>query len=874
MNYSDNNSLSSFNPVDYIDLDAALAEEELASITHSSSRNADNYRFSLRSIEDKDLDSFRRSLITPMAINSNKAQSPLYSNMTNTRHSPPTGSTKNHILKRQNTISPTHSCGESVTESVALFNSILDDDGIDLVKSDLKDFMSPYDMDDLISRPGSRLPNTTPSPQNIGRFNRDALVSRRYNQSATLPEKEKASRHTNIERDYNLNDNLLTTTTNMDTKDKVTQLYISKPNSYNRRDRKSSVDASVQTQTRRMSTSAIQTDIGDSLRQIPQNTIQDERNKQKTPSLLKLSQDQQIHPSPRTASATTRTKKSDDKRRWSSYTSNYADEIGDSAEKPDTVKSHRLSAINPLSSRYGHKSINNSSHSTMTTTNTTSNLLPSSRYVKEKRSSIDLNASGNLYRQQASDQRYSSISRPAERRASERSSLISDQQQVSEAQQRSSQILERRASNRNSLVLNQSKYKQAEDLDRRVPTLRSRGLPPTNHQSESNEQQQRSKLAPTVSKRSSNLERRSSHGALSLVNKGLNESGNTKQSLNEPTRGSDITLSNRYVQRRSSHREISLTNLSSVGERRSSRDISDSFIPNRRVERRSSIQEPSTRIHQQVTTAAAKNTNRYSYHGGYGSLSKIDSKLTEDAAGLPTSAKTDQQQRRSRALSVPASTQSNNDQVLKPSLMPVPVSRFRKHSNNSLSRYETVPEDDVAPLAKEVRFSLSNREENTKTQQHHEEILPVSSRSTGGYSNSTASSSHSSGDIDYDPPTPPSSFNDRLDHITKRRSMPSFVGKEAPRLNRYGSYLARLKDTYETTPTDEDDDQNFIEPTIIRRQRVVSEDNESHKAQQRRQQQQQYQNQNAVTESARQLLAQVQERRAKTAAILNGIYGP
>lgn len=52
------------------------------------------------------------------------------------------------------------------------------DDGIDLVKSDLKDFMSPYDMDDLISRPGSRLPNTTPSPQNIGRFNRDALVSR------------------------------------------------------------------------------------------------------------------------------------------------------------------------------------------------------------------------------------------------------------------------------------------------------------------------------------------------------------------------------------------------------------------------------------------------------------------------------------------------------------------------------------------------------------------------------------------------------------------------------------------------------------------------------------------------------------------------
>lgn len=668
----------------------------------------------------------------------------------------------------------------------------------------------------------------------------------------------------------------------MDTKDKVTQLSISKPNSYNRRDRKSSVDASVQTQTRRLSTSAIQTDTGDSLRQIPQNMIQNERNKQKTPSLLKLSQDQQIHPSPRTASATTRTKKSDDKRRWSSYTSNYADNSDDILEKPDTIKSHRLSAINPLSSRYGHKSINNNSHS-ITTTNTTNNLLPSSRYMKEKRSSMDLNAGSNQHKQQSSDQRYSSISRPVERRPSQRSSLIIDQQQpASGTQQRSNQILERRASNRNSLVLNQSKYKLAEDLDQRVPTLRNRGLPPTNHQNESSEQQQqRSKLATTVSKRSSNLERRSSHGALSLVNKDSHESGNTKQSLNEPTRASDITLSNRYVQRRSSHRDISSTNLSSsVSERRTSRDISASSIPNRRLERRSSVQESSTRIHQQVTTTAAKSMNRYSYHGGYGSLSKLDSKLAEDAAELlPTTAKTEQQQRRARALSVPASTQSNNDQVLKPSLMPVPVSRFRKHSNNSLSRYETVPEDDVAPLAKEVRFSLTNREGNTKLQQQqHEEIFPVSSRSTGGYSNSTASSSHSSGDIDYDPPTPPSSFNDRLDHITKRRSMPSFVGKEAPRLNRYGSYLARLKDTYEPTPTEEDDDQHYREPTIIRRQRVVSEDNESHKAQLRRQQQlqqqQQHQTQNAVTESARQLLAQVQERRAKTAAILNGIYGP
>ncbi|CAO3610488.1 unnamed protein product [Mucor hiemalis] len=714
--------------------------------------------------------------------------------------------------------------------------------------------MSPYDMDDLISRPGSRLPNTTPSPQNIGRFNRDALVSRHYNQATTITQREKSPRYTNIERDSNLNDNLLTTT-NMDTKDKVTPSSISKPNSYNRRERKSSVDASVQTQARRLSTSAVQVDVSEEPRQIPQN----ERNKQKTPSLLKLSQDQQIHPSPRTTSVSTRNKRSDDKRRWSSYTSSYNDDTDDNVAKQDTVKINRLSAINPLSSRYSHKSINN----------TTNNLLPTSRYIKEKRSSIDLNAINSQYKQQPLEQRHSSISRPVERRTLQRSSVVIDQQPASETQQRSNQILERRASNRNSLVLNQSKYKQAEESDRRIPTRSSRGLPPTNHQSDSNEQQQRSKLAIPTANRTSNLGRRSSHGTLSLVNKDSIESGKNK---NEPTRASEITLSSRYVQRRSSHREISSTNQYTANERRSSRDISTSSIPNRRVERRSSIQEPPSRTHQQVATTA-KNINRYSYHEGFSSLSKNDSKLTEEAKEQPAIVKTNHQQRRARALSVPASVQSNNEQALKPSLMPVPVSRFRKHSNNSLSRYETVPEDEVAPLAKEVRFSFVGREENSKLQQQqHEEILPVSSRSTGGYSNSTASSSHSSGDIEYDPPTPPSSFNDRLDVISKRRSMPSFVAKEPPRLNRYGSYLARLKDTYDTNPTEEEADEHYIEPVVSRRQRVVSEDNESHKAQLQRRQQQQ--SQNAVTESARHLLAQVQERRAKTAAILNGIYGP
>lgn len=105
----------------------------------------------------------------------------------------------------------------------------------------------------------------------------------------------------------------------------------------------------------------------------------------------------------------------------------------------------------------------------------------------------------------------------------------------------------------------------------------------------------------------------------------------------------------------------------------------------------------------------------------------------------------------------------------KPSMMPVPVSRYRKHNSNYTthnSKYVSVPENsgissfNVAPT-KDVRFAPSV---------HNEEVQVVPSRSSGGLSNSTESTSQS-GDLYYDPPTPPST-NRGLSTVLKRRSMP------------------------------------------------------------------------------------------------------
>ncbi|CEP16832.1 hypothetical protein [Parasitella parasitica] len=233
-------------------------------------------------------------------------------------------------------------------------------------------------------------------------------------------------------------------------------------------------------------------------------------------------------------------------------------------------------------------------------------------------------------------------------------------------------------------------------------------------------------------------------------------------------------------------------------------------------------------------------------------------------APAPTSITTIAAQRRHRAASMPLHQQRTEEEYStpeKPSLMAV-SGRYRKHSNSSISKYASVPENaglnSFSP-PKDIRHGLSNSHT-------YPEIQVEASRSSGGLSNSTASSSRSS-DKYYDPPTPPA--NAVVTHqYNKRRSMPVFnasmIDEQVNRAeNRYSSYLARVQsvngsaDYQETTPS---------RRMFPRRQRVVSEDNEYYKHQfdqHRKTQQQIYRDEETedVISSAKHLLSLVKERR-------------
>jgi hypothetical protein len=128
----------------------------------------------------------------------------------------------------------------------------------------------------------------------------------------------------------------------------------------------------------------------------------------------------------------------------------------------------------------------------------------------------------------------------------------------------------------------------------------------------------------------------------------------------------------------------------------------------------------------------------------------------------------------------------------KPSMMPVPVTRYRKHSNSSMhSKYVSVPEDsDISFDTKDVRYD-------------HVQVVP--SHSSSGLSNSTESSSQS-GDSYYDPPTSPHANKSMAQ---KRRSMPvihaHFIADKSQKheRRRYSSYLEPT--TTITTDKEEDD---------------------------------------------------------------------
>ncbi|GAA5803031.1 hypothetical protein HPULCUR_008506 [Helicostylum pulchrum] len=157
MPYSETASHSSLGVIDYNDLDMTFTRDALP-----NKQTADSFKFSLKSIDEGELDIFRRSLVTPMSVNN--VQDPIYAEFEKSRNFHKQYMVYN-TLKRAAALSPTHSSVGSVADSLAVFNRFIDDHSSDdFVRGDLNDFMSPYNMDDLISLPQSRSP-TTPSPQ-------------------------------------------------------------------------------------------------------------------------------------------------------------------------------------------------------------------------------------------------------------------------------------------------------------------------------------------------------------------------------------------------------------------------------------------------------------------------------------------------------------------------------------------------------------------------------------------------------------------------------------------------------------------------------------------------------------------------------------
>ncbi|KAI8356093.1 hypothetical protein EDC96DRAFT_515746 [Choanephora cucurbitarum] len=175
MHSSTNKSIASMDPSEeYIDLDRVLVEDELRSLVSTPEhQHNQQFKISLKSIDECKTERFRRSLVTPLPKYNHSIIQPEWCGTTN------------------------KSSNDSCAESVALFKNLAsNEDHIDFVSSDLKEFMSPYDLDDIVSRPTSRVPM---SPYR----HRDMLTSsrlRNHNMQKTpepLVEQKPILRHTN-----------------------------------------------------------------------------------------------------------------------------------------------------------------------------------------------------------------------------------------------------------------------------------------------------------------------------------------------------------------------------------------------------------------------------------------------------------------------------------------------------------------------------------------------------------------------------------------------------------------------------------------------------------------------------------------------------
>ncbi|KAI7887851.1 uncharacterized protein EV154DRAFT_554314 [Mucor mucedo] len=111
--------------------------------------------------DDNAVQSLRRSLVTPLSVTGQ--EDPMYKAMeqnTWKQHSIYSPRVDNeHLLRTRVSLSPS----TSVADSLAHYNKLIDDSSeVDLVKSDLRDFMGPYGVNEVMLRPNY----STPSPQN------------------------------------------------------------------------------------------------------------------------------------------------------------------------------------------------------------------------------------------------------------------------------------------------------------------------------------------------------------------------------------------------------------------------------------------------------------------------------------------------------------------------------------------------------------------------------------------------------------------------------------------------------------------------------------------------------------------------------------
>ncbi|KAK4512819.1 uncharacterized protein ATC70_003527 [Mucor velutinosus] len=891
------NSCSSFDTNDYIDLDTALVQEELRSLgatPETIDYNNDNYRISFKNMDARETARLRDSLVTPMSSYS--------------------------INMRSMSKTPVDSCAESV----ALFKNLANNDHIDLVSSDLKDFMDNSDLDDLISRPSSR-PNASASPLQPYRHSVNGLTSSRLSNHNRAEQKkhqettsagtastllQKLSEPHQQHRQYDPQNNEVEPSaplrhTNHD--------GYSNPVTHTHKPTRSSINDSANTNKYELPMSVLEKPKSRAMQ-----SILSKRRSIDSDGLKRLQQND-VEPTSNDSKLLSK--------RHSMMSIGEYEPAPVRSKLPTTVQRRNSNLQQPAISTATLKRRNSNMQQPITATaplqrrnsNLQQSVLPKISTHRRNSNNVHPPAESEVL----PERRNSKTQQQAQSDRRRWSSYILDPSVVVENQvpqkemaapERTSRQEPRKLLNRRSMLLPSSarRYSREEEVyeaptisqrqaSREQDVYASKTSPPIHAQSTAENVRRRHTLSAsdkrasigqlprhTVDKRASlNLTTSRVHAAIGedehdqfddvpqvqhrrLLNNDKRllqvKTSSYERSIEEPNRYRSKLrnpLNNREYESQlsSSLRTTVLSNSKHASPREYQQHTT-------RLSKRSELQlqpsrdeavryrhEPSDLVHSQAYEYEQTDEEPIAPPPRYMSRGLGEQRHNQ----LPTTtvtASTTTQQRRNRALSAPSNHQQATD---KPSLMPVPV-RYRKHSNNSISRYTSVPEN----------AGLTSFSPPREARLYPEEIIQVeASRSSGGLSNSTTSSSHSS-DKYYDPPTPPTSavITTHSNH-GKRRSVPvmnaSIIDEQVRKTeNRYSGYLARIKK--DTTMT-EQEDISSSRRLLPRRQRVISEDNENYRQQleerKRLHQRQVYRDKETedVISSAKHLLLMVKERR-------------